>query len=84
MLRNKQHSRKEWPLVDGGPPTAGLSRADDDPRVPVLMEMIDSLDLHTFLHDQAYRRRLNEVLDAFTDEEFDRFERLYSRRFTLN
>lgn len=77
MLRNKQHSRKETPPygVFGG---AAAFRA------AVLAEMIDGLDLHSFLHEPAYRQRLNEVLDAFSDEEFDSFEQLYTRRFTVN
>ncbi len=77
MLRNKQHSLTApaaWPAVaDHG-----------DLRVAALAEMIDSLDLDSFLHDCAYRRRLSDALATFSDEEFDRFERLYTRRFTIN
>lgn len=80
MLRNKTHARKE------GMPVAAHSAAGKgmDLRVPVLTELIDSLDLDSFLHDPVCRRRLNEVMNTFSDEEFDRFERLYTRRFTLN
>jgi len=70
MLRNRQHSRKEPPKPDF--------------RVPVLLELIDTLDLDAFFHDPACRRRLNEVLDTFSDEEFDRFERLYANRYPTN
>lgn len=71
MLRSRQQSRKDPP-------------SEIDIRVPVLVELIDTLDLADFMRDPAYRRQLNEVLDTFSDEEFDRFERLYTRRFTLN
>lgn len=77
MLRNRQHSIGTVPpwsaAADGGMA-----------RIQVLAEMIDSLDLGWFLLDPAYRRRLNDALAGFTDEEFDRFERLYTRRFTIN
>lgn len=80
MLRNRQHSRKETPWA------AKLAAMRDglDMRVPVLTAMIDSLDLITFLYDPDYRHCLNEVLETLSDDEFDRFERLYSRRLTLN
>lgn len=77
MLRNKQHSPTPpppWPAaVPGG-----------DVRIEILVEMIDRLDLGSFLLDPAYRRRLNDALACFSDEEFDSFERLYTRRFTIN
>lgn len=75
MLRDKQHSRTEPPAVPVG---------CGDPRVEALAEAVDRLDLHSFLNDPAYRRRLNELMSGFSDEEFDRFERLYTRRFTIN
>lgn len=78
MLRSRQQSMK------GSEPETGLTRWEPDIRVPVLVELIDTLDLADFVRDPAYRRQLNEVLDTFSDEEFDRFERLYTRRFTLN
>lgn len=71
MLRNRQQSRKDPPWTP-------------DIRISVLIEMVDSLDLEDFVRDPVYRRQLNEVLDAFSDDEFDSFERLYTRRFTLN
>lgn len=81
MLRNKQHSRND-------PPTGGsvVVAVDEgmDIRVPVLVELVDALDLHAFLNDPAYRRRLSSLLDTLSDDEFDRFERLYTRRLTLN
>jgi len=79
MLRNKQHSRR-------GPPPCrpALGAVEGDLRVEVLADLVDSLDLHSFLVDPLYRRRLNEVLACFSDEEFDSFELLYTRRFTVN
>ncbi|MBC7952726.1 MAG: hypothetical protein H7Z12_13030 [Rhodospirillaceae bacterium] len=79
MLRNKQHSRKD-------PPPCRLMAgvAECDVRVEVLADLVDSLDLHSFFIDPVYRRRLNEVLSCFSDAEFDSFEQLYTRRFTVN
>lgn len=79
MLRNKQH-------VMPGEVLAGFSVSPlrREVRVEVLADLLDTLDLHSFLLDPAYRRRLNEVLACFSDEEFDSFERLYTRRFTIN
>lgn len=84
MLRHGQHSRKDWPA------SAGLAAGDEggasrrDARVPMLTEALDRLDLHAFLHDRDYRRRLSVLLDSFSAEEFDDFERHYIRRRTLN
>lgn len=79
MLRNRQHGWSEPPPWTG-------SRRDvlPDLKTEVLVELVDSLDLYAFVHKPAYRRRLNLVLSCFSDEEFDRFERLYTRRFTVN
>lgn len=76
MLRNKQHSLM--------PPPWPAAAPDGDLRIEVLVEMIDALDLGCFFLDPAYRRRLNDALACFSDEEFDSFERLYTRRFTIN
>ncbi|MGE5545719.1 MAG: hypothetical protein ACM33T_02385 [Solirubrobacterales bacterium] len=80
MPRNKQPTRKETP------PPAHFVVVDDgtDIRVPVLVELLDDLDLNDFLLDPACRRRLNEVIETFSDDEFDNFERLYTSRFTIN
>lgn len=79
MLRNRQHSMNDPPpwKTEGGAFRADL-------KTEVLVELVDSLDLYSFLHEPAYRRRLNDVLACFSDEEFDSFERLYTRRFTVN
>lgn len=77
MLRNKQHSLTP-------PPPWPAAAPDGDVRIEILVEMIDRLDLGSFLLDPAYRRRLNAALACFSDEEFDSFERLYTRRFTIN
>ena len=79
MLRDKQHSRRGPP---SGQPVHGA--VDRDLRVELLADLVDSLDLHSFLVDPLYRRRLNDVLAWFSDEEFDSFEQLYTRRFTVN
>lgn len=80
MLRNKQHIRKDPPT---GRAVAAVTE-EMDIRVPVLVEMVDTLDLYAFLNDPAYRRRLRLVLDTLSDEEFDSFEHLYTRRHPLN
>lgn len=79
MLRNRQHSMIQPPPWNT---EGGAFRADL--KTEVLVELVDSLDLYSFLHEPAYRRRLNDVLACFSDEEFDSFERLYTRRFTVN
>lgn len=91
MLRNKQHSLMPPPwstAATDGPVTGGWSwpavTPDGDLRIEVLVEMIDGLDLGCFFLDPAYRRRLSDALARISDEEFDSFERLYTRRFTIN
>lgn len=88
MLRDRQQPRKgagtRFGPASGSSSRWAVTGRNADIRVPVLFELIDSLDLESFVGDPAYRRRLNEVLDTFSDEEFDHFERLYTRRFTLN
>lgn len=79
MLRNRQHFR-----TDPSPGAGSRRNVSADLKTEVLVELVDSLDLHAFVHRPAYRRRLNDVLSCFSDEEFDRFERLYTRRFTVN
>lgn len=79
MLRNRQHSMNNL-----SPCRVETEVAVGDLRVEVLAELVDDLDLHSFFIDSAYRRRLNDVLACFSDEEFDSFERLYTRRFTVN
>lgn len=73
MLRDRQHSEKD-----------ACERMPLDRRFPVLVQMVDCLDFESFVRDPAYRRRFSEVLEALSDEEFDRFESLYIRRLTLN
>ncbi len=79
MLRNRQHSMNDPPPWEA---KGGVDAADL--KTEVLVELIDGLDLYSFLHEPAYRRQLNDVLACFSDEEFDSFERLYTRRFTVN
>lgn len=76
MLRNRQHSRKDEGFRHAS--------AGADLKIEVMCALVDDLDLHSFLHEPAYRRRVTEIFDCLTDEEFDRFERLYTRRFTIN
>lgn len=82
MLRDKQQARR----VPSPAVWARRKSATErfDLRVPVLVELLDSLDLRTFFFDPACRRRLNDVLDTFSDEEFDSFERHYTRRQKIN
>jgi hypothetical protein len=100
MLRNKQHSRKDASSWDGiwGGIAAGVAEVDrievevpevevpagPNPGVAALADLVDSLDLAAFLSDPAYRHRLNQVLDALSDEEFDCFEHMYTSRFIIN
>jgi hypothetical protein len=51
---------------------------------PVLLEFLDTFSFEAFLSNPSYRQRLNEILETFTDEEFDKFEHRHARRFTLN
>ncbi|MCR6631113.1 MAG: hypothetical protein NVV74_14285 [Magnetospirillum sp.] len=77
MLRNRPHStitQPPWPSA----------AVEGDARIEALADLIDGLDLGSFFLDPAYRRQLNDVLACFSDEEFDSFERLYTRRFTIN
>lgn len=88
MLRNRQHSRTEQPLWTARRRqplwTARRRMGSADVKTEVLIAVVDALDLYAFIHKPAYRRRLNDVLAAFSDEEFDSFERIYTRRFTVN
>ena len=55
-----------------------------NPHVPVLLEFMERFDLARFLYDEDYRQRLNDILDRFTDDEFEDFEKVYANRFTMN
>ncbi len=79
MLRHKQHSRRDPP-----PCRPAHGAVESDLRVEVLADLLDSLDLRSFLLDPLYRRRLNDALASFSDEEFDSFEQLYTRKTTVN
>jgi|AGTN01.1.fsa_nt_gi hypothetical protein len=79
MLRSKQHPMPAAILGNFSPDSV-----HGELRIAVLADLLDMLDLQSFLLDPACRHRLNEVLACFSDEEFDSFERLYSRRFTVN
>lgn len=80
MLRNKQLSKKE--IVRCPAPDAAFPGRP--PPVPALLDFLDNFDLASFLSDPMYRKQLNDMLDTFSDEEFDLFESRYSHRFTLN
>lgn len=84
MLRNRQHGWTAPPPWTGPRRTGPRGDLPTDLKTEILAELVDTLDLYAFVHKPAYRRRLNLVLACFSDEEFDRFERLYSRRFTAN
>jgi len=49
-----------------------------------LLEFLDNFDIYLFVYDDEYRMRLNNILDLFSDEEFESFERTHARRFTVN
>lgn len=83
MLRHRQHSRKDA-RPDLHPRFARTHGPGADLRIEVMCTLVDELDLHSFLLEPAYRRRVAEVFDCLSDEEFDRFERVYTSRFTVN
>lgn len=87
MLSSRLTSGKESPAARPNIADVELEMpaiAGVELKVPVLAELMDTLDLHSFFHDPTCRRTLNEVLEAFSDEEFDRFECFYTSRLTLN
>jgi hypothetical protein len=80
MLRNKYLSKKESNLsVAVGFGFGGRSHLERN-----LLEFMDNFDIFRFLYEPTYRRRLNTILERFTDEEFENFERAHSQRFTVN
>jgi hypothetical protein len=80
MLRNRHLSKKETTLSAAfGPGLGGRSSLERN-----LLEFMDSFDIFRFFHDPTYRRKLNILLERFTDEEFESFERAHSQRFTVN
>lgn len=80
MRKSRENSIKAFPGLLVGSLDPSMGRGQE----PVLLEFLDEFDFEAFLSDPTYRRRLNEILDTFTDEEFDKFEHRYARRFTLN
>lgn len=80
MLRHKHLSRKEVSLsgiFDHA--TERWSMLEEH-----LLAFMDNFDFYLFLYDHDYRQRLNDILERFTDEEFECFERAHSHRFTIN
>lgn len=80
MLRNKQSSKKDRRM-------STTFHFDSEGRSLLeyhLLDFLDSFDIYQFLLDPSYRKQLNNLLDCFSDEEFEDFERLYSHRFTVN
>ncbi|HIJ62047.1 MAG TPA: hypothetical protein HPQ04_05075 [Rhodospirillaceae bacterium] len=80
MLRNKQSSQPtEYPKPVG---------TGDDIRQSALeyhlLNFLDNFDVYLFIVDPGYRQRLNNLLELFTDEEFDEFERSHVNRFVMN
>jgi len=80
MLRNKQSSQQSiYPThVQNG----DISRQSS--LEYYLLDFLDHFDVYLFLVEPSYRQRLNELLELFTDEEFDEFERSHLNRFVLN
>lgn len=80
MQKDKTTSRKSR-INLSKPPLLSVSTHRPE---PALLEFLDTFSLTAFMFDTEYRRRLNLILDSFTDEEFDDFEIQHARRFTLN
>lgn len=79
MQRNRQIPKKA--LEPSLPPSLGTGGRSLERH---LLEFLDRLDLYLFLYEPSYRRCLNTMLERFSDEEFERFARAHSQRFTLN
>ncbi len=80
MLRNRLTSKQYTCLSHTFPHLAGRDLSPE----ARLLSFLDSFDLCRFFYDSSYRRRLNAILERFTDEEFENFERTHSHRFTVN
>ena len=80
MLRTKQTSKmNSTPNAAFEFGIGGRSRLERH-----LLEFMDTFDIYLFLYDHTYRQRLNNLLELFTDEEFENFEQTHSHRFTVN
>lgn len=79
MLINKQSKKEICHSAAFGPDSGRRSCLETR-----LLDFLDSFDIYLFLYDPAYRQRLNDILELFTEEEFTEFERTHSRRFTVN
>ncbi len=75
MLRNKQHARKDCRLITAAEPESaedndlGTTRYNllpdvpgSDVHSPDVPSIAESIDLHCFLHDPVYRRRMSQIL----------------------
>lgn len=80
MLRNKHMSRKETALSFA----ARFAHYRRSTLEAHLLAFLDNFDIYLFLYDPHYRQQLNDILDGFTDEEFEHFELAHSHRFTIN
>jgi hypothetical protein len=80
MLKTKQPPKKDWyPLAALSPGIDGRS-----PLERRLLAFLDTFNVYLFLYEPSYRRRLNDMLERFTDEEFEDFTRIHFNRFTVN
>ena len=66
---------------------SGILTCDDQRQSSLeyyLLDFMENFDVYLFIVDPDYRRSLNDLLELFTDEEFDEFERSHGNRFVMN
>ena len=71
-------------MINNTPRKIMIADIDAEDHHHQLACFLETFTMESFLYDADYRRRLNIILDSFTDEEFDEFESNYAQRFTLN
>lgn len=80
MLRHKQSSRQQYiPSYSVSFEKHRKSNLENN-----LLDFLDHFDVCQFITDDDYRKRLRDLLELFTDEEFDEFERSHINRFVMN
>ena len=80
MLRNKQSSSQQAHTTITIPEENEQTLNHETH----LLNFLDNFDIYQFIIDDDYRQRLNDLLELFTDEEFDAFERSHINRFVMN
>lgn len=81
MLRSKPTSKKDSLIARNWATEEKVQRFMQE---QILFDFLDRFDFHSFLYDTSYRRRLNDLLEGFSEEEFNHFEQLYFHRFIVN